>query len=205
MKSRVKNSAWLAQCVAAQSKAPEQSAAGLRKSTHWKRSSSKPRKEQRFILYLTLFNFERQKLPCARGFSASNHFIASLGISSAWVALASHHILHLLRGLAQYQDSLECSLLSVLWPHVWALNTILIWHRCPHVCVISCRGQFINIFWQRQARYSVEAGASNIPRTWMFNKDNSDHGWGVLPYADIPMLIHLFSLQMGLAVTNQFW
>lgn len=166
-------------------------------------SKAPQRTEVYTISYSSLF--ERQKNPCARGFSASNHFIASLGISSAWVALASHHILHLLRGLAQYQDSLECSPLSVLWPHVWALNTILIWHRCPYVCVISCRGQFINIFWQRQARYSVEAGASNIPRTWMFNKDNSDHGWGVLPYADIPMLIHLFSLQMGVAVTIQFW
>lgn len=50
---------------------------------------------------------------------------------------------------------------------------------------------------------SVEAGVSDFHRTWTFNKDNSDHGWGVLPYADIPMLIHLFSSQMG--IWYQFW
>lgn len=37
-----------------------------------------------------------------------------------------------------------------------------------------------------------EAGASDIPRRQMFNKDNSDHGWGVLPYADIPIYPFVF-------------
>lgn len=30
-------------------------------------------------------------------------------------------------------------------------------------------------------------GTSDIPRELMFNKDNSDHAWGVLPYVDTPI------------------
>lgn len=143
------------QCAAAQSKVPEKSLAG-QKSTHWKKDSPHFFRNRGLYHPLLLFQFWESKPPCARGFSASSHFTASFGISSAWAALANHHILHLVRGLAQHRDSLEYSPSSVSWPHVWALNTLLKWHRCPYVCMIGCRGQFINIFWQWcQARYSL--------------------------------------------------